>query len=153
VGTEEAVGFPPGMDHEVKVIAIKNLPAGAYIVSFTGDLFNGNATEPVQVQCGLASNPEEGTLVLVGGIYTLPPQTGLTKLSSTATVSQESTVKYTADGGEIFATCTVVEGEAEEDESGHGRVGIGLQRMVATKVTGVSVQEFEVTGADPTTLR
>jgi hypothetical protein len=154
VGTEEAVGFPPGMNHEVKVIAIKNLPAGAYIVSFTGDLFNGNATEPVQVQCGLISNPEEfGTLVPVGGIYTLPPQTGIAKLSSTATVSQESTVKYTADGGEVFATCTVIEGEVEEDEAGHGRVGIGLQRMVATKVTGVSVQEFEVTGARPTTLR
>ncbi|HEX3735981.1 MAG TPA: collagen-like protein [Solirubrobacterales bacterium] len=152
LGTEEAVVFPPGADHEVKVIAIKNLPAGTYVVSFTGDLFNANATKAVQVQCGLISNPEDGNLVLVGGIYTLRPRTDA-GLSSTATVSQESTVRYTSDGGEIFATCTVIEGEAEEGEFGHGRVGIGLQRMVATKVTGVSIQEFEVTGGSPTTLR
>ncbi|HTR74667.1 MAG TPA: hypothetical protein VMH33_05345 [Solirubrobacterales bacterium] len=149
---EEGLGFPVGKDHEVTVDGIKELPAGSYVISFSGDLFNGNehSTEPVQVQCNLASDPGElGNLVLVGGIYTLPVPVGAEKLSSTATVSLESAADFTTDGGEVSAECQVTSGESEEGRFGETRVGIALQRMVATKVTGVSIQEFSAPGGLP----
>jgi hypothetical protein len=149
---EEGSAFPAGEHSQLTALALKNIPAGSYTVSFTGEVFNGNKGAIV-IECGISSeggNPAD--LETAAGLWNLPPKS--TEFSATEAVALQSVVTFGSDGGELVVPCLVLEGKVEVGaEPDENKAGIVLPSLILTKVPSVSVQEFSAPPVSSSVLR
>jgi hypothetical protein len=149
--------FPLGEESTLDALALKNLPAGSYAVSFTGSLFS-LSEEPFTVFCGVEPEGVEPTQGGEGfGITSLPGGTGPDPEATTVAV--QTVVTFASDGGELVSGCGLIHGEVEE-EVGDPPFTTNLTmiepQLTAVKVASASIDEVggpAPSGAAAATLR